>query len=75
MNALDLKNDLIKKINDTNSVLILNRIKNILESDNKLNIIPEIKEDIKASQKDVENGNYIKNEQLDKEVLAWLDEK
>ena len=74
MNALDLKNDLIKKINDTDSVLTLNRIKNILESENKLKILPEIKEDIKASQKEIENGNYIENDQLDKEVLAWLAE-
>lgn len=78
MNALELKNDLIREIYNTSNLSTLIKIKNILEADTEdleLKISPQIKKEIIASQKAVQMGEYIENDKLDKEVLSWLDEK
>ena len=79
MNTVDLKNVLIKRISKINDVTILGAIQSILDSNKEttqtLHLTSEQKEEIMASKADVKKGLTINQDELDREVLAWLKEK
>jgi hypothetical protein len=78
MTAIELKSILIKKITDIEDVTLLNDINTIIESKSKtehIKLSKEQKNEIFASKKEVENGHYIEQNELDKEILGWLNAK
>ena len=78
MTTIELKKDLIDKISAINDVSFLKAIQTILEKQSHtliLNLSEEVKQEIVASQKEVSNGKFIENTELDKEVAVWLSGK
>ena len=78
MTAIELKTVLIRRISEINDVSFLRAIKTILDSkaDKEiLNLSAAQKEEIIASQKEIESGLYIEQDQLDKEINSWLNAK
>ncbi len=78
MTTVELKKMLIHRITEINDVSFLKAIKTILDSKTEAEIIaltPEQRNEIVASRKDVEQGLYIEQEILDKEVSKWLSAK
>jgi hypothetical protein len=78
MTAIELKTILIRRISEINDVSFLKAIKTILDSKTDKEILvlsPEQREEITASQKEIENGLYIEHDELDKEVTSWLNAK
>ena len=78
MTTSELKTFLIQKISHINDVNFLRALKTILKTNTETNIIhltPDQLDDIKASKKEIEKGNYLKNKILDKQVRQWLKER
>ncbi len=76
MNTIEIQNSLIKKIQNTQDVEILNYFLSILSSDNqplyKLNDFET--KFINESLVDYDKGNIISNEDVFKNSEKWLDE-
>ena len=78
MTTLQLKKILINQINEIDDVAFLNEIKSILDSKSKqqtLQLSPEQRKEINASKKEISNGNFIAQLELDIEVARWANEK
>jgi hypothetical protein len=78
MTTIELKNILIHRISEINDVSFLKAIKTILESKTETEIITlttEQRDDIMASKKEIEQGMFIGNQDLEKEISVWLNEK
>ncbi len=78
MTAIELKTVLIRRISEINDVSFLKSIKTILDSKTDKEILAlsaKQREEIIASQKEIENGLYVGHDELDKEVTAWLNAK
>jgi len=78
MTAIELKTVLIRRISEINDVSFLKAIKTILDSKTNKEILTlsaAQKEEIIASQKEIESGLYIEQDDLDKEVNSWLNAK
>lgn len=78
MTTLELKNILIHRISEINDKSLLKAIKTILDikSDTrKLILTQEQRDEIIASQKEIKDGQYIDNVDLEKEIDGWLNEK
>jgi hypothetical protein len=78
MTAIELKTVLIRRISEINDVSFLKAIKTILDSKTNKEILTlsaAQKEEIIASQKEIESGLYIEQDDLDKEITTWLNEK
>ena len=78
MTTLELKKLLIHRIAEINDISFLNAIKTILDSKTQSNVISLTEEqrlEIIESKKEIENGLYIDQLELDKEVGKWLNEK
>jgi len=78
MTALELQNQLIRKITEINDITLLKALMTILESKTGTNqiILPEeLKEIIAASQEEVRKGKYTSHESLEDEVMRWANEK
>ena len=75
MTAIELKTLLIRRISEINDVSFLKALKTILDSKTDTGVIQlnqEQLDDIIASKKEIEQGLYIENSALDKEVRQWL---
>jgi hypothetical protein len=75
MTAFELKTLLIHRISEINDVSFLRAIKIILDSKTEAGVIqltPGQLEDIIASKKEIEQGMFIENSVLDKQVHQWL---
>jgi hypothetical protein len=75
MTAIELKNILIHRIAEIDDVPFLKAIKTILDSksDNEiLTLTDKQKDEIIASKKEIEQGLFINQQDLDKEIKAWL---
>ena len=75
MTAIELKTLLIHRISEINDIPFLKALKTILDSKTESGIIqltPEQLDDIITSKKEIEQGLYIENGVLDKEVRQWL---
>jgi predicted transcriptional regulator len=78
MTAIELKRVLIRRISEINDVSFLRAIKTILDSKADKEILTlnsKQKEEIIASQREIEQGLVIDHDELDKEVSAWLNAK
>jgi predicted transcriptional regulator len=78
MTAIELKTVLIRRISEINDVSFLKAIKTILDSKTDKEILTlnaKQKEEIIASQKEIEEGLFIEHDKLNKEVSTWLNAK
>jgi hypothetical protein len=69
---------LIHRISEISDVSFLEAIKTILDSKSESNILSlttEQRDEILASKKEIEQGLYIENTALEKEVDEWLNAK
>ncbi len=77
-NTTELKRLLIHRISEISDVSFLEAIKTILDSKSESTILaltPEQRDEILASKKEIEQGLYIENEALEKEMAQWLSAK
>ena len=75
MTAIQLKTLLIHRISEINDVSFLKALKTILDSRTGTEVIQLTQEqldDIIASKKEIEQGLFIENSALEKEVKQWL---
>ncbi|HNW88564.1 MAG TPA: hypothetical protein PKN48_02810 [Bacteroidales bacterium] len=75
MTAIELKKLLISRIAEINDVSFLNAIKIILDSKTQsytLSLTEEQRKEIKKSKKEIEQGLFIEQTELDKEFNKWL---
>ena len=78
MSTIELKKTLIQRIVEINDVSFLKAIKTILDirsNDEVISLTPNMRKEITASKKEIENGLFITDEKLEKEIEAWLNEK
>jgi hypothetical protein len=75
MTMLELKSILIHRISEINDIRFLEAIKTILDKkaeDSVIVLTDEQKQEIIQSRKEIKEGLFISNEELDKEIQAWL---
>jgi hypothetical protein len=75
MTMLELKSILIHRISEINDIPFLEAIKTILDEkaeDSVIVLTDEQKQEIIQSRKEIKEGLFISNEELDKEIQAWL---
>jgi predicted transcriptional regulator len=78
MSTIELKNLLIQRISEIQDRSFLEAIRTILDSkaeSKTIQLTTEITNEIMASKKEINNGLFVENDSLEKEVSAWLDEK
>jgi len=78
MKTVELKNILIHRIAEINDKSFLQAIKTILDSKSEskvLTLTPEQRNEIIASKKEIEQGLFIENDELEKEIEEWLNAK
>jgi len=78
MTTIELKNILIHKIAAINDVSFLNAIKTIVDTKSETTIYStsaEQRSKIEEGLKQIENGEYYTNEQVESEINKWLKEK
>ncbi|PJR03537.1 hypothetical protein [Avrilella dinanensis] len=77
MNTSELKLDIIQKITELKEVRVIEEIKKLL--DFELNDIYELSESQKnrvaEAREEYTNGNFLNEEEADKEIDQWLNEK
>ena len=75
MTMLELKSILIHRISEINDIRFLEAIKTILDEkaeDSVIVLTDEQKQEIIQSRKEIKEGLFISNEELDKEIQARL---
>jgi len=75
MSTIELKKTLIQRIVEINDVSFLKAIKIILDFRSNKEVItltPELRKEILSSKKEIENGLFFNNEELEKEIEVWL---
>ena len=78
MSTIELKNILIHRISEITDVSFLEALKTILESKSEsklLSLTKEQTDEIISSKKEIAQGLYIENNDLEKEVNGWLNTK
>jgi hypothetical protein len=78
MTGVELKKLLIHRIEEINDEDFLNAIKTILDSKSQsqiLNLNKAQREEIEESKKNIEEGLYIDQVDMDKEFNKWLNAK
>jgi len=76
MTTIELKRELINKITKIDDITFLKAIKTILDLKTKREIISlsaEQKDEIIESMNEIDLGLFTKHEQLDKEIMEWID--
>jgi hypothetical protein len=74
MTAFELKQHLIQKISEIDDEIFLNAIKTILDAKSPskiLSLSQEQRMDILESQKEIEQGLYMEQSEMDKEFDRW----
>ena len=75
MTMLELKSILIHRISEINDIRFLEAIKTILDEkaeDSVIVLTDQQKQEIIQSRKEINEGLFISNEELDSEIQAWL---
>ena len=75
MSTIELKNILIHRISEITDVSFLEALKTILDSKSEsklLSLTKEQTDEIISSKKEIAQGLYIENNDLEKEVNGWL---
>lgn len=78
MTAVELKKQLTHRLEEINDESFLKVIKTILDSKSQSQILMLTKEqriDIIESKKQIEQGLFIEQEEMDKEFNKWLSER
>lgn len=78
MSTVELKNILIQRISEITDVSFLEALKTILDSksESTVSMLTEAqRNEIMASKKEIEQGLYIENSDLEKEINGWLKAK
>jgi hypothetical protein len=78
MTTYDLKTLIIHRLSEINDVSFLKALKTILDSKTETGVIqltPDQLDDIISSKKEIEQGMFIEQSLLDKEVNQWLSAK
>ena len=78
MTMLELKSILIHRISEINDIRFLEAIRTIIDEkaeDTVLILTEDQKKEIAHSRNEIKEGLFISNEQLDKEIQAWLSAK
>lgn len=78
MSTVELKNILIHRISEITDVSFLEALKTILDSKSDSTVVMltnEQRNEILISKKEIEQGLYIENNDLEKEINGWLNEK
>ena len=78
MTTVQLKNALIQRISEIEDISFLQAIKTILDAKSEsktIKLTPELTQEIMASKKEVEQGLFIENDILEKEIEEWLNKK
>jgi hypothetical protein len=78
MTPIELKKLLIHRIAEINDISFLNAIRTILDSKSESQTImltTEQRHEIEESKKDIEEGLFMEQADLDKEFNRWLDAK
>lgn len=78
MTTTELKNLLIYRISEISDVTFLEALKTILDSKSESTFIaltPEQRDEILASKKEIEQGLYIENQALEREITEWQNAK
>ncbi len=78
MTTIELKNLLMHRISEISDVSFLEAIKTILDSKSESNILSltvEQRDEILASKKEMEQGLYMEDAVLEKEIDGWLNAK
>lgn len=78
MTTIELKNLLIHRISEISDVSFLEAIKTILDSKSESNMLmltTEQRDEIHASKKEIEQGLYVEDTALEKEIAGWLNAK
>jgi len=77
MNTLELRNIVLQQISQIDDKSLLSALKTILDTktNSYMKLSKEQKSEIKAAQKEVAEGNFHNNSDLDKEIRQWLEEK
>ena len=76
MTIFELKTLLIHRITEINDVSFLKALKTILDTKTESGVIQLTQdqlEDIIESKKEIEDGLFVENNVLDKQVRQWLD--
>jgi predicted transcriptional regulator len=76
MSTLEMKKELIEKIQSTNDEVLLEEVYRLLEINNEeidtIILSDYQKAKINAGIKDMETGNFLSNEDANKEIEEWL---
>ena len=78
MTAIELKKQLIHRITEINDESFLNAIKTILDSKSQSQILMLTKDqriEITESKKQIEQGLFIEQDEMDKQFNKWLSVK
>lgn len=78
MTTLDLKKELVEKINEIDDVSFLKAIKILLETRTSgpvISLTPDQRREIELSKKEIEKGQYLSQEDIDKMFGQWVNEK
>jgi uncharacterized protein YktA (UPF0223 family) len=74
MTTIELKKLLIHRITEINDVSFLKAVKTILDTKTNTEVLlltPEQRKEIMESKKEIEQGQFIEHESLDKDVARW----
>lgn len=76
MTAIALKKYLVSRINLIDDDSVLDKIKKILEKEEKVYVLSDYQLDkLAKSRKQIEDGNFLTQDEMDKKVEEWLNEK
>ena len=78
MSTAELKNLLIHRIAAINDKTLLDAIKALIDTKSEQQIYqttPEQRRSIEEGQAQIERGEYLTNDQVEKEIDQWLKEK
>jgi hypothetical protein len=75
MTAIELKKILVHRITEIDDIAFLNAVKTILDTKVQSQVLiltQEQRTDIDESRKEIENGLFFEQEELDQEFEKWL---
>ncbi len=78
MTMMELKSILVHRISEINDVRFLEAIKTILDEkaeDSALELTDDQKKEIAESKKEILQGLFIDEDELDRDIQGWLNEK
>lgn len=76
MTAIALKKYLVSRINLIDDDSVLDKIKKIVEKEEKVYVLSDYQLDkLAKSRKQIEDGNFLTQDEMDKKVKEWLNEK